>query len=425
MPLIYNRILTHFSGLNSVALNATGDLAVACFNDRELHIYRIIEGPRKIDPSQIANPRIGALEEESSLEEYRFHRLSMGRYGRPSDARVRFSDTRLAFLRDDILLVARAIEQLGGGNSTALENRANISLAAVEIETGEVVAEFTDPEYGPLVAGPLLVPPKYVLFPAGNTAICVDGTTFREVFRLRTFDSEGAIIGEEESSGGEQISYNAVAYDSSTSTLYVLWREWVHTFLQTYRLHPEKGSFERLQRRAVLEDLEGCSMCLRSDGKEVAVWATTMDQTIDCRTEQGLKIPESTRLGRLGVFSRQGDRFFDVHSTIELHPWRRCDFLISSAHSYDRDGGATEIGIRLGVDNYAARPFYLDDHTVVINTPGGALMGVDTVSGKVERLVEEFSPIQDLSVHPQKRLLLVGTKGSAQGPSCLNLLGLA
>ena len=41
MPLIYNRILTHFSGLNSVALNATGDLAAVCFNDRELHVYRI------------------------------------------------------------------------------------------------------------------------------------------------------------------------------------------------------------------------------------------------------------------------------------------------------------------------------------------------------------------------------------------------
>jgi hypothetical protein len=81
--------------------------------------------------------------------------------------------------------------------------------------------------------------------------------------------------------------------------------------------------------------------------------------------------------------------------------------------------------LRFGVDNYAARPFYLDDHTVVIHTPGGVFLGVDTVSGKVESLMKEFSPIQDLSVHPQKRLLLVGTKGSAQGLSCLNLLGLA
>jgi hypothetical protein len=422
MPLIYNRILSHFSGLNSVALNGTGDLAAVCFNDRELHVYHLIEGSRKIDPSKIVNPNIGGLEEGSSLEEYRFHRLSMCRYNMPADVKVRFDDTKLAFLNDQILLVAREIEALGE-NSPPQEKRPHLSLAAVKIETGDVVAEFTDLEYGPLVAAPLLIPPKYVLFPAGNTAICVDTTTFREVFRLRAFDEKG-IIGEPESSGGEQICHNAVAYDPTTSTLYVLWREWVNTFLQTYRLHPDQGSFERLQRRPVLEDLEGNSMCLRADGKEVAVWATTMDETIDCRTEQCLKIPESARLGRLGVFSQEGDRLFDVHSKIDLHPWRRCDFLISSAYSYDKDGGATEIGIRFGVDNYAAKPFYLDDHTVVINTPGGALIGVDTISGKVERLMEEFSPIQDLSVHPQKRLLLVGTKGSANALSALNVLGL-
>ena len=165
-------------------------------------------------------------------------------------------------------------------------------------------------------------------------------------------------------------------------------------------------------------------MCLRSDGKEVAVWATNMDETIDCRTEQGLKMPESARLGRLGVFALEGDRVLDVHSKIELHPWLRCDFLIQSAYHYDPDGGATEIGIRFGVDNYEAKPFYLDDRTVVINTPGGALMGVDTVSGKVERLMNGFSPIQDLSVHHQRRLLLVGTKGSAHALSAVNVLGL-
>jgi hypothetical protein len=160
MPLIYNRILTHFSGLNSVALNATGNLAAVCFNDRELHLYRIIEGPRKIDPSQIVNPNIGGLEERASLEEYRFLRLSIGCYGRPSDAKLRFKSTRLAFLNDEILLVAREIDHLAGANSTGQENLDWISLAAVKIATGEVVAEFTDRDYGPLLAAPLLVPPR-------------------------------------------------------------------------------------------------------------------------------------------------------------------------------------------------------------------------------------------------------------------------
>ena len=93
-------------------------------------------------------------------------------------------------------------------------------------------------------------------------------------------------------------------------------------------------------------------------------------------------------------------------------------------HVYRIIGGATEIGTRFGVDNYEAKPFYLDDRTVVINTPGGALVGIDTRSGKVERLINGFSPIQDLSVHHQRRLLLVGTKRSAHAPSVVNVLGL-
>ena len=80
--------------------------------------------------------------------------------------------------------------------------------------------------------------------------------------------------------------------------------------------------------------------------------------------------------------------------------------------------------IHYGVDEFGSKPFYLDDRTVVINTPGGILLGVDTISGKSELLKEEWSQIQDLSVHHQKRLLLVGTKGKAGYPGVLNLLGL-
>jgi hypothetical protein len=401
MALIYNKILNHFSRLNSVALNANGDLAVVCFNDRELIVYRIVEGPKKINPSTIVNPNIGALEEGGALKEYRFIRLPPpSRRNRPPGARVSFESTKIAFLNDKTLLVAREIEQVGGGEAgPPPEERANINLAAIKIATGEVVAEFMDSSYGPIFAAPLLIPPKYVLFSAANTAICLDTTSFREVFRLREFDEEEAVIGEEESSGEEQIAHHAVAYDSGTGILYVLWCEYLSSFLQTYRLHPAKGSFERLERRSVLEDLEGNSLCLRPDGKEVAVWAIEMDEAVDCGTAQDFKIPETRRTGRLGIFSPEGDRFFDVHSKVELY-------------------------CAEGLDQYKSKPFYLNDHTVVINIPGAVLVGVDTASGKAERLMTEFSPIQDLCVHHQKRLLLVGTKGSVQGASALNLLGL-
>jgi hypothetical protein len=401
MALIYNRILTHFSGLNSVALNASGDLAAACFNDRELLVCRIIEGPRKIDPSEIVNPKLGGLEEGGSLEEYRFIRLPPpSRHNRPLGAKVYFEHTKLAFLNDEILLVAREIEQVGGGRSPPPSEEVNISLAAVKIETGDVVAEFTDSSYGPLYAAPLLIPPKYGLFPAGHTAICLDTTSFREVFRLRTFDENEAVIGEKGVPSEEHICHNAVAYDPPTGILYVLWREYGASFLQTYRLHPEEGSFERLQRRSVykgeLEGVEANSLCLRPDGKEVAVWGTDLDGLIDCPSEKGMKVPEPVRFGRLGMFSKKAKRFLDVH-----------------------------LKIHYGVDEYGAKPFYLDDHTVVINTPGGVLVGVDTISGKSDPLMEEWCQIEDLSVHHEKRLLLVATKGKAGYPGGLTLLGLA
>ena len=128
----------------------------------------------------------------------------------------------------------------------------------------------------------------------------------------------------------------------------------------------------------------------------------------------------ATRKSGSARSAKERERFLDVQSKIELHPWLKCDFALGPAYSYDRHGIATEIGIRYGVGLYASRPFYLDDHTVVINTPGGLLLGVDTVSGQTQVLMEEFSPIEDLCVNLQEQVLLVGTKAGS-----LDLLGLA
>jgi hypothetical protein len=441
MARIYSKALNHFSGLNSVALDANGDLAAVCLNDSELFVYRIIEGAQPIDPAQTINPRDGPLEEGASLEEHRFLRLLPDRYKRAPAGEVHFRDTKLTFLNEESLLVAREIQRTGGADPAPPAEQDHISLAAIKVDTGDMVAEFTDPAYGPILDAPLFIPPRYVLFPAGQTVICIDAVSVREVFRCRKFDESGAVVDEEGSSGGEQVA--GIAYHSSTGILYVLWREFVSSFLQAYRLHPHNGTFERLQRRLVLEGFEGGGLCVRPDGKEVAVWFTTMDEVIDCRTEKGLKIPETARLGRLGIFppasasrparahaarrktrsarpDKEGGRFFDVHSKIELHPWLKCDFALGPAYSTDRHGNTTEIGIRYGVGPYLSRPFYLDDHTVVINTPGGLLIGVDTVSGQTQVLLQEFSPIEDLCVNLRKHLLLVGTKAGS-----LHLLGLA
>ena len=110
------------------------------------------------------------------MEECRFLRLSPSRYKAPPGGEIEFGYTKLAFLDEETLLVAREINYLGGGRAIPLMEQANVSLTAVNVERGEVVAEFTDPAFGPILAAPLLIPPKSVLFPASHTAICLDAT---------------------------------------------------------------------------------------------------------------------------------------------------------------------------------------------------------------------------------------------------------
>ena len=51
--------------------------------------------------------------------------------------------------------------------------------------------------------------------------------------------------------------------------------------------------------------------------------------------------------------------------------------------------------------------------------------GVDTVTGKSEELMDEWSAIEDLFVHRQKRLLLVGKNGYGDVAGAKNLHGFA
>jgi hypothetical protein len=410
MPSIDYKTSTVFSGLNAVALSPSGNLAAVCFNDRELLFYRIAEGPPDMDRTDF---RKGGY-----LEEYRFLRLPQGRYNRPPQADVHYQHTKLAFLDEESLLVARQIEQVGGGSWKPPEKPANISLAALNIPSGELVAELTDSTSGSLLAVPLLIPPKYILFPASYTAICLDATSFREVFRV-----PGA---------SEQICENGVAYDPGSGTLYVLWWQFESSFLQTYRLYPGRGAIEELETRSfeplARRGFEANSLCLRSDGKEVAVWFTTSSEVVRRGTRvECAPTGKTARLGQVGVFAQEGDRHFDVHSAFESHDWVTRDFKLESIYGYGRDKRAEEIEIAIcyRVDApYSAKPFYLGDHTVVINTPGGLLMGVDTVSGGCEELADAHSPIEDLCVHPEQRLLLVGTKGGGRGAMSLTLLDL-
>src|SRR5205807_2341268 len=127
-----DKILSQFSGLNSVALSAKGDLAAVAFHDSELYVYRIVEGPESIDPSESVDPQDGGRlgEEGGSWEECRFLRLSPAWYKAPSGGQIEFGCTKLAFRDEETLLVAREINDVGGGSAIPHEERAKVSLTA-------------------------------------------------------------------------------------------------------------------------------------------------------------------------------------------------------------------------------------------------------------------------------------------------------
>src|SRR5690349_81026 len=107
MARINDLILTSFSGLNSVALDADARQAAVCFNDRELHIYRIVADRQNSGQSQTSEPTAATDLEDGHLEESRFFRLEQGRYGRPDHAEVSYRHSRIAFFDEQTILVAR------------------------------------------------------------------------------------------------------------------------------------------------------------------------------------------------------------------------------------------------------------------------------------------------------------------------------
>jgi hypothetical protein len=374
-----------FSGLTSVALNRTGSLAAAAVNDREIVIYQVAKGK---------------LLEQKTIS------LIAGKSSARANQALNLTEIKIAFQNDEILLIAGNFER---GRHRRLKDNNHVGLTALAVQTGKVLGRFADESYD-VVANPLVIAPHHALLFTLSTVICIDLTTFRESFRIRTFDPDGQVIGEEGVSGGEQVTPNGVAYDPRTRRLYVLWREFVSSYLQTYRLRLEKDSFERLDRRLIESSpdlaLEGAGLCLDSTGRQVAVWLTTMDEVVDCRTQNGLKMPDKARLGQLALVDRQGARFIDVESALEFHPWLHGDFSIASY----TDSEGKEIGIRYGVGHYEAKPFFLDQQTIVVNTPSGILLGVNQQTGAVQKLNRIGQSVADLWFHGGKRRLIQASR---------------
>jgi hypothetical protein len=327
--------------------------------------------------------------------------LEITRYMQPSVRKVYVSHAHLGFLSERILLLSCDLSQYFD-ESAEQPSRGICTVAAIDIDLDRTVGEHKHlGTTSPVLQAPLPISPEYFLFVRDCTVECIEAATFQELFRVRQHDETGKVVGEEDCSGDEQVVTNGAVYDPTASKLYILWGLPYRCYLQSYHLEPDRRTFQRLGRREVTRGLSGKGLCMSPSG-ELAGWFTIVDEFLDLRKDQSAGLPETFLLGRLGVLSDQGDRFIDVHSAINR------DFVYSPRSAGSPSGEMIDIGFRLGTDYHNAKPFYLDDHTVGLATPGGFLLAVDTVSGQSRVLHDFGEPIADLCFHPEKRLLVVG-----------------
>jgi hypothetical protein len=314
---------------------------------------------------------------------------------------VRPLETRVAFLDEQTLLVARAEYVFEPEGSEILTSPSRTRLLALDTRTGDVRGEF-QLVASVLRADPVPIPPHHVLLSFnGLVLVCVDASSWREVGRVgeRPEEHDPAVDIEEE------IANNGVAYDPHGGLVHVLWRYFNAGVVQSYRFEPAASRFVSVRRGPVVEGedaaIEANGLCVRPDGSAVAAWFAIADAVVGPDEGGPPGSPRTARLGRLGLFSPEGARFLDVRTKMAR------DLLVSPAVTHDDEGRAVDLGDRVGVDFYEFRPVFLDGRRVLLNTPGGFLLGIDTEGGRAEVLGDFRSPVLSLALHREKRFLLV------------------
>ncbi|MFO0892119.1 MAG: hypothetical protein U0790_23650 [Isosphaeraceae bacterium] len=337
---------------------------------------------------------------------------SPGRPAGPDLERIWIGFETVAFLDDQTLLVARGVRRWYRADPprapVPAEECFTTDLAALCLRTGASLGEFRDSPCDPPWTPPLPIGDGRVLFNPTSTVICVEVPSFREAWRVRRVEGEEIVPPEEGALGDEQAAPNGLAYDAASGILYVLWRVHREAFLQTYRIDPGAHGFTRLGRRSVLRGHEAAGLCLNPDGTGVTGWFLTDQEIVRDDRPPGEQAPPATaRLGMLGIFGPDEDRFVEVFSDVDR------DFACSPhlGAGADPDGPLVPAGFTVGVDFHYCRPFYLAPGRVAVNTPGGLLLGVDTDSGRAEVLHDFHAPIVALDHHPATRRLLVGCEG--------------
>jgi hypothetical protein len=321
---------------------------------------------------------------------------------------ISLKEARVAFLDDATVLAARRLEYATADRSIPGEQRRRTLLQAIDATTGESRGGYEVHEFLALSVDPLPILSRYVLLGRyTKTLALIDTTTWEEVSRLRELDEVFDPIGDQAYCPEEQLTENGVAYLPGSGLLHVLWGYAFGSALQTYRFEPDSRRFVGVGRSPEF-DQEPYALGVDPDGSEVAVLHSDEchGQSLDLSGSGGFLLPRWSWLGPMHLLSGGDSRRFDILSDTER------DFACSKRFARDPEGREVFTGFSIGVDgpglDYRPRLFYLDDRRILLNSPRGFLLGIDTERGCTEVLQDLISPIRGLVFHPGHRRILAG-----------------
>jgi hypothetical protein len=321
---------------------------------------------------------------------------------------VSIKETRVAFLDDETIVVARRLEFEAPDRSIPGDDRRRTFLQAIDAGTGAARGGYEANEFVMLSVDPLPIGSRYVLLGRySKTLALIDVQTWEEVGRLRELDENFDPIGDRAFCPEEQLTENGVVYVPGSGLLYVLWGYAFGSALQTYRFEPESRRFLSVDRSPEF-DQEPYTLGVKPDGSEVAVLLSDecVGHNVHFSGREAILLPRWTRLGPLHILARDKTRRFDVLSDTER------DFACTKRFVLDSEKREVFTGFSISVDGmglkYQPRMFYLDDRRILLNSPRGLLLGIDTELGRTEVLQDLLFPIRGLAFHPGRRRILAG-----------------
>ena len=240
---------------------------------------------------------------------------------------------------------------------------------------------------------------------------------------------DGDVV-EEDAAPEEQLAPNGLAYDPVDGMAHLLCRAYGEAILLRCRLDLSARAFVREARRAFPEFQDRVGLCLTPGGGLTlysrwrtrwwiwragrSPWNEETRRALLARPRAASSPPQTAPLGFLGLFADDPN----------AEP-RRVDFASDFARDFssepyftDDDAGrpvqvgyrysAGDVRLTLAHGDFLTKPIYIDDRRVVLGTPSGFLLCVDTATGRSEVVHDFHARINSLQFHPAKRLLLAG-----------------